>query len=102
MAFIRGPVPVVFERVVSATPAQFERDLRAAWPAATGSASAGVLQVRAGDAALAIELTALPARRIGLIELPQLRVCYRFACGGEPARRRLLAALDRAMQRGGG
>ena len=33
MAFINGPVPESFERRVTATAREFERDLRQAWPA---------------------------------------------------------------------
>lgn len=102
MAFIRGPVPAAFERLVCATPAQFERDLRACWPAATGSAAAGVLRVAGDGALLAIHLQVLPLRRLGLFDLPQLRADYRFEAGDEAARRRLLALLDRGMQKGGG
>ena len=41
-------------------------------------------------------------RRLGLFELPQLDVRFRFGPGEEPARRALLARLDRGMQKGGG
>lgn len=102
MAFVRGPVPSRFDRLVSATPAQFERDLRASWPAVSGSADGGVLRVEGDGAALAIGLQVLPVRRLGLFELPQLRVDYCFEAGDERARRRLLTLLDRGMQKGGG
>ena len=45
LPFAAGPLPEPLERVLSATPGQFERDLRAAWPAALGSAEAGRLSV---------------------------------------------------------
>ncbi|KON80025.2 hypothetical protein PA01_19160 [Azoarcus sp. PA01] len=41
-------------------------------------------------------------RRLGRLELPVVVVRYRFAGGDAVTRRALLAALDRAMQRGGG
>lgn len=102
MAFLHGPVPSRFKRLVSATPAQFERDLRASWPAVSGSAVEGVLRVAGDGVALVIGLQVLPLRRLGLFELPQLGVDYRFEVGDEPARRRLLMLLDRGMQKGGG
>lgn len=102
MLFSSGPVAVAFERLVTATPAQFERDLRVAWPQVDGSAAGGRLCVDGGGLWLTIELEALAPRRLGLFELPQLRACYRFEGGDEAARRRLLGVLDRAMQKGGG
>ena len=38
MAFIAGPVPESFERRVTATPQEFARDLRQAWPAVVADA----------------------------------------------------------------
>lgn len=102
MAFINGPVPEQLERQLTATPAAFERDLRAAWPAAGGSAAAGLLWLEDGGLRLEISLRQAGVRRLGLFELPQLLVGYRFAGGDEPARRSLLCRLDRAMQKGGG
>lgn len=102
MAFINGPVLELIERLVTATPAQFERDLRAAWPAVTGSAAAGALALAADALHLRIEIEPLGVRRLGLFELPQLQVRYRFCGADEGARRALLATLDRAMQKGGG
>lgn len=102
MAFINGPVPELVERLVTATPAQFERDLRAAWPAVSGSAARGTLSIEAGRLRLDIALEVLGVRRLGLFELPQLGVRYRFAGADESARRALLATLDRGMQKGGG
>lgn len=102
MVFVQGPVAAEFERLVSATPAQFERELRTCWPQTVGSAAEGVLHVVGAGARLAIHLQALPMRRLGLFELPQLRVRYCFTAGDEAARRELLALLDRGMQKGGG
>jgi len=102
MAFTPRPVPVCFERVLSATPAQFERDLRQAWPEVSGSAVAGRLAIEVAPMRLELELRVLASRRIALLELPQLKVCYAFHGGDESARARLLARLDLAMQKGGG
>lgn len=102
VAFIHGTVPERIERLVTATPAQFERDLRAVWPAVSGSAAKGMLSIEAGGLRLDIGLEAVGVRRIGLFELPQLCVRYCFSGADESARRTLLTALDRGMQKGGG
>jgi hypothetical protein len=49
-----------------------------------------------------IDIEPAGVRRLGLFELPQLDVRYRFGPGDEATRRALLARLDRAMQKGGG
>ena len=46
MAFINGPVPESFERWVTATAREFERDLRQAWPEVQGSAEARRLSLQ--------------------------------------------------------
>ena len=51
---------------------------------------------------LVIDVEPAGVRRLGLFELPQLDVRYRFGPGDEAARRALLVRLDRAMQKGGG
>ncbi|HRP97811.1 MAG TPA: hypothetical protein PL143_16340 [Rhodocyclaceae bacterium] len=102
MTFVSGPVPECFEREVAASPAEFERDLRKAWPAGVAAPAQGRFRIVAGEIALDIAVEPLGTRRLGLIELPRLAVRYRFEGGDETARRRLLTVLDRAMQRGGG
>ena len=102
MAFIHGPVPESFERRVTATAREFERDLRQAWPAVQGSAATRCLSLQDGAQTLVIELESAGVRRLGLFKLPQLIVRYRFGPGEEAARHALLARLDRAMQKGGG
>jgi hypothetical protein len=101
-AFVTGAVPEVVERELTATPAQFERDLRMAWPGGVESAAPGQFTLHDGDTRLDIRIETRGVRRLGLFELPQLLARYRFSGGDEAARRRLLARLDRAMQRGGG
>ena len=102
MAFINGPVPESFERRVTATAREFERDLRQAWPAVEGAAAALRFSLQEGAQTLVIDIEPAGVRRLGLFELPQLDVRYRFGPGEEEARRALLARLDRAMQKGGG
>lgn len=101
MSFISGPVPASFEREVTASPAEFERDLRKAWPGQVERVD-HVFRLRDGDLRLDIAVQAIGVRRLGLFELPRVAVSYRFEGGDESARRRVLTALDRAMQRGGG
>lgn len=102
MAFISGPVPASFEREVTSSPAEFERDLRKAWPAPVERVSGQVFRLRDGELRLEVEVRPIGVRRLGLFELPQLAVTYRFEGGNAQARLRMLTALDRAMQRGGG
>ncbi|HAF56319.1 MAG TPA: hypothetical protein DCL01_14165 [Thauera sp.] len=102
MAFINGPVPESFERRVTATAREFERDLRQAWPGVEGDAASFRFSLQEGAQRLVIDIEPAGVRRLGLFELPQLIVRYGFGPGDEAARRTLLARLDRAMQKGGG
>jgi hypothetical protein len=102
LAFITGPVPERFERELTATPAEFERDLRKAWPAGVDTVAPGHFRLHDGATRLDIHIEARGVRRLGLLELPLLAARYDFWGGDEPSRNRFLATLDRAMQRGGG
>ncbi|BAL23940.1 hypothetical protein [Azoarcus sp. KH32C] len=102
MGFISGPVPERFEREVTATPAEFERDLRKAWPAGVECLAPGYFRLHFDAARLDIHVEPSGVRRLGLFKLPLLVVRYEFSGGDETLRRRFLAPLDRAMQRGGG
>ena len=102
MAFIAGPVPESFERRVTATPQEFARDLRQAWPAVVADAGGLRFSLHEGVQTLVIAIEPAGVRRLGLFELPQLDVRFHFGPGEEPARRALLARLDRGMQKGGG
>ena len=101
-AFVSGPVPVTFEREITASPAEFERDLRRAWAGGVDTIAPRRLRVADGGTRLDLHIETRGVRRLGLFELPVIVVQYRFSDVDEPARRRLLVALDRAMQRGGG
>lgn len=102
MAFISGPVPESFDRELTASTAEFERDLRKAWPAGVEAVAPCHFRLHAGPTRLDIHIEARGVRRLGLFELPILAARYVFSGGEEPDRRLLLAPLDRAMQRGGG
>nr|WP_050414965.1 hypothetical protein [Azoarcus sp. CIB] len=102
MVFISGPVPERFEREVTASPAEFERDLRKASPGAVEAVAPDHFRVSAGPTRLDIHVAARGVRRLGLLQLQTLCVRYEFSGGAESDRRALLVPLDRAMQRGGG
>lgn len=102
MAFISGTVPEAFQREVTATPAEFERDLRKAWPAAVERPGPSCFRLEEGDLRLEIDIAPAGIRRLGLFELPILHAHYRFSGGDAAARHLMLSRLDRAMQRGGG
>lgn len=102
LVYLAGALPDAFERQVTATPVEFERDLRRAWPAGVDVVAPAHFRLHDGDVCLDIQTEPRPMRRLGLFELPQLAARYRFSGGDEESRRKLLATLDRAMQRGGG
>lgn len=51
---------------------------------------------------LQIDWQVLPPRRIALIQLPLMRVRYRFEGVDAPARQRFMKRFDLYMQKGGG
>lgn len=67
------------------------------WTLHTSSA-----QVWIGDGSLCLSWHAAPARVIGLISIPVLKVSFRFAGLGEPQRHTFMKRFDLYMQRGGG
>lgn len=90
-----------FEREVGVTAEEFARSLALAHAGFVGPAP-GQFFLQDGEITLRIEVQAGPRRRLGLFDLPVLRVRYCFEGGGAGAQRALLARLDLAMQRGGG
>ncbi len=102
LIFNPGALAEGFSRELSATPAEFERDLRKAWPAGVVRESDHRFCVEDGPIRLVIQVEVIGVRKIGLLELPRLAAHYVFSGGDEAARRQLLTRLDRAMQRGGG
>lgn len=101
--YLAAEVPAAFERMVSATAAEFLRCLQIALPAkSVDQIHAGGCRVCANGLEMLLDWTPAGERRIGLLVLPQLRVRYRFVKGDADTRARFLAQLDRAMQRGGG
>lgn len=102
MGFVNGPVAECFEREVTASPAEFERDLRKASPWAVETVGPGHFRLSAGATRLDIHVAARGMRRLGALQLQTIGVRYEFSGGNESDRRALLLPLDRAMQRGGG
>ena len=96
-----GDALEVLERELSASPAEFLRGLRSAFP---DGVEAGHLsyRVRRGGAAMEIGVTPGPDLVIAGLRLPTIRVRMRFTEGDAQARARLLAYLDLAAHRGGG
>lgn len=93
--------PVVVERDVTSTVAEFDSSLRAG-AGALLSGCAPHYRVVDGEVTLDISIVPGPERRIALMRLPTLLATYTFSGGSDAARRALLAKLDRAMHRGGG
>ncbi|NMF89120.1 hypothetical protein [Aromatoleum petrolei] len=102
MAFVNGPVAECFEREVTASPAEFERDLRKASPCAVETVAPHHFRLCVGPTRLDIHVVPRGVRRLGILQLQTLSVRYEFFGGTESDRRALLVPLDRAMQRGGG
>ncbi len=90
------------EREMAATVAEFEHGLSLGSPAEVESSTDGRYRIRHEDVELDIAVSPCGQRRIGALSLPLLRVVYEFHGGTLDQRRRLLARLDLAMQRGGG
>ncbi len=97
-----GVPPDRFEREMAATQQEFEHGLnlgvRGNW-IATAADRYRILQ---DGVQLEISILSRSERRIGALSLPLLNVVYEFSAGSPQQRRRLLARLDQAMQRGGG
>lgn len=67
------------------------------WKLHQGSAG-----VRLGDGALGLKWQAAAPRVIGLVQLPVLKVSFRFAGVDEALRHSFMKRFDLYMQRGGG
>ena len=89
------------EREVSASPEEFARSLRTAFPDAQEDGPLRFRVERHG-VRLEIDLTPGPDLAIALLRLPTVRVSIRCLGADATARARLLAYLDLATHRGGG
>jgi hypothetical protein len=88
-------------REVSATPSEYARGLRLAFPVGL---SGGPLEFQVSDGGVKMEIALVvgPERRIALLRLPTLMVQIRFVSGDPVACERVLKHMDLAMRRGGG
>jgi len=89
------------EREVSATPAEYLRGLRDAFPEDLAGGGKSFRVARDG-AVLDIVVTPGPERVIAGLRLPTVQVCIRLAGPDLAARAWLLRRLDLATHRGGG
>lgn len=91
-----------FEREMGCTEAEWLRWLPNAigdnfWKQQTGSAG-----VRIGDGALGLKWEVMPPRVIALVQMPRMKVSFRFAGVDEATRQTFMKRFDLYMQRGGG
>lgn len=91
-----------FEREMGCTEAEWLRWLPDAigdhfWKQQTGSAG-----VRIGDGALGLKWEVMPPRVIALVQMPRMKVSFRFAGVDEATRQAFMKRFDLYMQRGGG
>ena len=91
----------VLEREVSASPEEFARSLRNAFPDAEED-SLLQFRVERDGVRLEIDLRRGPDLAIALLRLPTVRVSIRCLGADAAARGRLQAYLDLATHRGGG
>ncbi len=96
-----GAPPGIVEREVTATPEEFERGLRLAFP---GAVAGGPRRFRATRNGIVMdaEWSPLPPRVIARLTLPVLAVTLRFPTAGAQERAEMLAWLDLVTHRGGG
>lgn len=95
-----GPVEVL-EREVSASPGEFARGLRTAFPDAVED---GHLRFRCERDGVRLEIALRPGPDLAIagLRLPRVRVSIRCLGADAAARARVLAHLDLATHRGGG
>jgi hypothetical protein len=94
------PPPVVW-REMTATPGEFERGLRAAFPGAVEGGPQRFVARRDGTV-MEVELEPKSPRVIARLVLPVLAVTIRFPTAGDDERAAMLAWFDLATHRGGG
>ena len=96
-----GEARTEIRREVSASPREYERTLRLAFPEGLEGGPMR-FRVRQGPVRLEVELEEGPERRIALVRLETLRVRLRFEGGDARMHEKMLARMDLAMRRGGG
>lgn len=86
---------------MNSSPAEFRRALIQAFGGAVSETADGVL-LSVGEVRILFVLKSLPPRKIGALQIADLRVAISVQSGEAPAAGRLLAQVDRATLRGGG
>ena len=95
--------PATFERDQSISETDWLRSLPGAvrdHPLVFPASGAAVVTI--GSGALELNWTKLPPRRLGLVPLPRLAICYRFDGVDAEARRAFMRYFDLYTHRGGG
>ena len=96
-------IPVAFEREQSLSEAEWLRSLPGAVRGhALDLPAPGRARVAIGDGALHLQWTPLPPRRLALVQLPRMRVQFRFEDVAAPARAEFMRYFDLYTHRGGG
>ncbi len=96
-------VVMVFDREYGCTEAEWLRSLPAAVaPHAWVPEPPSQALITVGDGRLHLGWTPLPSRRIALLNMPRLRVGFRFEAVPAPLRERFMRRFDLVLQRGGG
>jgi hypothetical protein len=88
-------------REMTATEKEFRHGLAYAFPQGVAERD-GAFHVTHAGAAMEISIAPLPPRVIAALHLPQLHVSIGFTAGTPEQQVKMLARMDRAMQRGGG
>ena len=98
-------VPSSFEREMGYTEAEFRALLRDALHEASldeRDVAKSCAEARFADGALRLSWQVLPARRIALLEIPRLFVCFRYEGLSDDRRHQVQRRFDLVYQRGGG
>jgi hypothetical protein len=99
---MQSSYPEAFEREMGCTEAEWLGWLPGAVAAARLETGPSWARVAVGAGSLDLRWTALPPRRIALVQLPRLAVSFRFEGVNESERLRFMRYFDLYMQRGGG
>jgi hypothetical protein len=99
---MQSSYPEAFEREMGCTEAEWLGWLPGAVAAARLETGPSWARVAVGAGSLDLRWTALPPRRIALVQLPRLAVSFRFEGVSESERFGFMRYFDLYMQRGGG
>jgi hypothetical protein len=94
--------PESFERDTGGTETEWLTRLPGACGGAALELGPGRARVSVDGGTLELSWAVLPPRRIALLQMPRLAVCFRFEGVDAAARERFMRRFDLYMQRGGG